>query len=315
MKIAVLFPGYGSQFLGMGKALYDDERLVQEYFEEASACLNINFVKLCFASSEAELAKMNNAYLANLVLGYSIFALLKAEEIKPDVITGENIGAFTALTCAGAMNFPDALYLLNKYATVYQEFLDTHNMSMLSIFGLDEYKVIDLCKKASSDEHQVYVSVVRSMTHIMVGGHTSAVERLKELLDLTYDVTYKDESCANELHSVLMAPVVESLKPYLVKVDIKNLTQPVTRSIDGKNVSEIEEVVQTMVARITRTIYPALLFEQMSAYDLIIQIGPGKDIAQLLQKKFPHKAIMDINQRSDLNEVKKYLQSQIQVEK
>ena len=72
MKVGMLFPGYGSQFVGMGKELYDDSRIIQEYFEEAANCLNINFVKLCFAASDAELARMENAYPALFLLSSRI---------------------------------------------------------------------------------------------------------------------------------------------------------------------------------------------------------------------------------------------------
>ena len=77
MKCALIFPGYSSQYVGMGKELYDEYRIVQEYFEEASNCSNINFVKLCFASSDIELAKLTNAYMALFLIGSSVFALLK----------------------------------------------------------------------------------------------------------------------------------------------------------------------------------------------------------------------------------------------
>ena len=83
MKIGMMFPGYGSQFAGMTKELYDESRLVQEYFEEASNCLNVNFVKLCFASSDVELGQIPDAYTANFLASCALAALLKSEGIEP----------------------------------------------------------------------------------------------------------------------------------------------------------------------------------------------------------------------------------------
>src|SRR5579872_2345677 len=101
MKIALLFPGYGSQYVGMGKELYDEYRIVQEYFEEASNCVNINFVKLCFASSDSEISKLVNAYTSLFVIGGAVSALLKEHGIVPDVVAGYNNGEITALFAAG----------------------------------------------------------------------------------------------------------------------------------------------------------------------------------------------------------------------
>src|SRR3990167_1799204 len=124
MKIALVFPGYASQYVGMGKELYDEYRIVQEYFEEASNCANVNFVKLCFASSDAELGKLANAYMSLFLVGGSVFALLKEYDIIPDIVAGYNNGEVTALFTCGCFSFPDGLYLLNKFSSFYQEALE-----------------------------------------------------------------------------------------------------------------------------------------------------------------------------------------------
>src|SRR5581483_6858303 len=124
MKIALVFPGYGSQYVGMGKELYDEYRIVQEYFEEASSCANLNFVKLCFASSDVELSKLAHAYMSLFLIGSSIFALLKEQEIIPEVVAGYNNGEITALFAGGCFSLPDGLYLLNKFCSFYQETID-----------------------------------------------------------------------------------------------------------------------------------------------------------------------------------------------
>ena len=114
MKIGMLFPGQGSQYLGMGKELYADERIVQEYFDEASVCLEQNFLRLCFASSERELTKTSNAQTAIFLVSSAIFSLLKKKyDIVPDIVAGHSLGEYSALFAAGGISFPDRLYLLN----------------------------------------------------------------------------------------------------------------------------------------------------------------------------------------------------------
>ena len=124
MKIGMLFPGYGSQSVGMGKEFYDESRIMQEYFEEAANCLPINFVKLCFASSDVELAHMNNAYLSLFLVSNGIYATMKEAGITPDFVAGYDTGVYAALFAANGLSLPDGLYLLSKYALFYQEMLE-----------------------------------------------------------------------------------------------------------------------------------------------------------------------------------------------
>src|SRR5437016_3408870 len=103
MKIGMLFPGYGSQFVGMGKELYDNSRIIQEYYEEASNCLNVNFVKLCFASSDAELSKLTSAYPALFLASTATAAFIKEIGINIDLIAGHGLGEYSALCTAGGL--------------------------------------------------------------------------------------------------------------------------------------------------------------------------------------------------------------------
>src|SRR5437870_3091921 len=107
MKIAMIFPGYGAQFVGMGKELYDESRVIQEYFEEAYNCSNLNFIRLCFASSDSELSQISNAYTSIFLLSCSLSELLKENNIKPDLVAGYGIGYFAAIFASGAITFPD----------------------------------------------------------------------------------------------------------------------------------------------------------------------------------------------------------------
>lgn len=312
MKVAIVFPGYGSQSLGMGKSLYDDERLVQEYFEEASACLNRNFVKLCFASSQEQLALIANAYPALLLLGYATYRVLLQEGVSPHLVAGENIGAFTAFACAGAMSFPDALFIINQYAQMYEQFLKDNDVAMISIVGGDHKKIEALCKKASNEEFSAQVAVYRADLSVLVSGHTPAIDSLKQMLDEDDDLSYQDEDCGHELHSALMQPVVDQLLPQLNLIDIKESRVPIMRATDGALISDRTDIVQTLIDRIVQPIHLDYMVKAVSGFDLIIQVGPGDEMAQLLAKKYPKKWIFSVNERSDINEIKKYLETKIE---
>ncbi|MCL4361006.1 acyltransferase domain-containing protein [Candidatus Dependentiae bacterium] len=139
MKIGIFFPDYGSQFVGMAKDLYDDSRLIQEYFEEASNCVNINFVKLCFASSESELSKLQNAFLSLFLVSVATAALIKETGIKIDKVAGMGIGEFSAITTAKGLSFPDGLYILSKLTEFLQNKSTDQLDSQLNIDIIDDF--------------------------------------------------------------------------------------------------------------------------------------------------------------------------------
>src|SRR5438477_2021990 len=232
MKTALLFPGYGSQFVGMGKELYDEYRVIQEYFEEASNCLDINFVKLCFASSDVELAKMVNAYTSLFLIGCSIYAVLKEHEIVPDIVAGYNNGETTALFAAGCFSLPDGLYLLNKFCSFYQECIDRNDFDALHISGIATQQLEDMCKKVSNDEHKVFIAIYNSPVDHIVTGNRQGLSQLQDMMSDAQEADYL--SAEMGLHSSLMNEVVNLFKDYLEKVDFKDLKIPMISCIDGE---------------------------------------------------------------------------------
>jgi [acyl-carrier-protein] S-malonyltransferase len=309
MKIALLFPGYGSQFVGMGKELYDEYRVVQEYFEEASNCLNINFVKLCFASSDIELSKMVNAYTSLFLVGSSIYAVLKEHEIEPDIVLGYNNGETTALFAASCFSLPDGLYLLHKFCSFYQEFIDQRDMDTLHVSGIATQQLEDMCKKISGDEHKIFIAIYNSPTnHIVAGSRTS----LSALQDIIGDIGESDYLGAEiGLHSPLMNEVVNLYKDYLEKVDFKDLKTPIISCIDGEIITLGADVKARYIRHIDFPLDFMRAMKRLIDYDCIVIAGTDDSLLQLIKHYYPEKMVISVTNKSNLDTLKEMVKNNI----
>ncbi|HRN77927.1 MAG TPA: ACP S-malonyltransferase [Candidatus Dependentiae bacterium] len=307
MKIALLFPGYGSQFVGMGKELYDDYRIVQEYFEEAANCLDHNFVKLCFASSDIELSKMDRAYASIFLVSSAIYAVLKEIGVEPALVAGYNIGEYSALFAAGSITLPDGLYLINKFAGFYEKALETMQIDVIRVRGIDAKRMKKICMQASADDAQADIAIYNSDTDHVISGHTSALVRVRELSKNEDDAIIEDLSPEIGLYSNLMQPIADEFKIYLEKVDFKDVKIPMISGIDGRVIIQGEDIKQRVVAHITSPIMWARVLEGLQDVDLIIEVGPGNTLEGMITQMYPEKKYISINKRTDIEALKTLL--------
>jgi len=307
MKIGILFPGYGSQFVGMGKEFYDESRVVQEYFEEAANCLNTNFVKLCFASSDSEISKMHNAYTSTFLVSCALYALLKEEGIKADIVAGYNLGEYAALHAAGGINFPDGLYLLNKYATLYQEALETMGVGILQVTGISTKTLQEICETSSKGAYRVDIAIYNSPTDHIVSGHSPAVAAVRGFVAQDPVATSKELPVEIGLHSDLMNAIMDSLAIYLEKVDFKDIAIPLMCSAEICNVKEADQVRRRIIEHVDTPVKWDKVLDALADYDLLIEVGPGTTLTTMVKEKYPDKLSISINKRSDVDDLKKMM--------
>lgn len=305
MKIALLFPGYGSQYVGMGKELYDEYRIVQEYFEEASNCLNVNFVKLCFASSDAELAKMVNAYTALFLMGGATYALLKEHGMEPDVVTGYNNGESAALFAAGCFSFPDGLYLLNKFCSFYQEIVDGMDVDLIHITGVTTEVVENACEQV---EGKAFIALYNSPTDHVVAGSRDQLSKIRDIIDGSGTVEYVGVEAG--LHCELVNPVVEQFKMYLEKVDFKDLRIPLISSIDGEMVTQGADTKERFIRHINSPLMFNAALAELADYDCIVIANPGNVLAEMVKQQYPEKFVISIAKKEDIDTLKEMVKKE-----
>lgn len=308
MKIALLFPGYGSQFVGMGKELYDEYRVVQEYFEEAANCLNVNFVKLCFATSDTELSKMSNAYTATFLVSCSIAALLKEQGLQPSMAAGYNFGELAAIHTAGGISLPDGLYLLNKFAVFYQESLETMDVAAIHVTGMSSQELQALCTKINTVHSRVDIAIYTTENDHIVTGTREAINALIEQLRGMSVVTYDESPIEIGLHSELMEPVAKQMRMYAEKVDFKNCVFPIVSTTDAQVIEQGADIKECTLKHIESPVRWPLVIDMLADIDLCIEVGPGSKLIGMVKEKYPDKLMISINKIADLADLKKLIE-------
>lgn len=304
MKIALLFPGFGSQCVGMGKELYDEYRIVQEYFEEASHVLSNNFVKLCFASSDVELSKMANAYSSLFLIGTATYAVLKEHGVEPDVVAGYNNGESAALFAAGCFSLPDGLYLLNKFCSFYQEVVDAMDVDVIHITGIATAQLEKACAQVSGDQGKAFIAMYNSPTDHIVAGNR---DQLAQIQDIFATASVKYVGVEIGLHSSLANGVVDLLKPFLEKVDFKDLKIPLLSCIDGAVVTVGADTKERFMRHINSPLDWSRVVRGLADYDCILIAAPGDDVSELIKKQYPEKIVVSIAKKADIDTLKEMI--------
>ncbi len=301
----MLFPDYGSQYVGMGKELYDSSRLMQEYFEEASNCLSINFVKLCFASSEIELASIANAYPSIFLLSSALAGVLKEQGIVPDIVAGCGLGEYAAIHTAGGLTLPDGLYFLSKFAQFYQELLATVSVRAIALSQITVRSVKKICTTID-EENQPYISVYYSDNYCVVVGDDTSIEQVKELA-VKAGARCQEALLESGLHSMLMEQVATQLRIYVEKIDFHDLKVPLLANVDGKTVSKGTMVRDRIIKQITQPIRWDMVLHNIKDWDIIVEIGPGNSLQKITSTIYPTKPYFTINQQSDIQLLLDYI--------
>jgi len=306
MNCAMIFPGYGNQFVGMGKELYDASRIIQEHFEEAAHCLDINFVQVCFASSEQELRRPEYAYPALFLLGSSCFALLQERSVNGQVFTGFDIGGYTALHAAEAISFADGLYITHKLATFYQSCIASKDVMAFRVTGLDEATLQDLCQASSTEDAWVTIGAFENANTYILVGHREIAESLREHINSMRNIKAREYPMEYGGYTPICDDMMHAYKPYLEKIDYREVTHPVI-GLDGTPVYSRDGVRNMLLYQLFRAAYFDRMAQQLARYDAVVVPMPDKRLVAYLQEQIPHTSIYSVASMDDIDTIEKKL--------
>jgi [acyl-carrier-protein] S-malonyltransferase len=284
-SIAFIFPGQGSQYVGMGRELFENFSVAKKIFEEADDTLHFSISALCFKGPEEALKLTENTQPAVLTTSVAALKVLQAEKgMAPQFTAGHSLGEYSALVASEALTFSQAVKVVRLRGKFMQEAVPVGEGAMAAVLGMEREQVEKLCEEISSGEVLAPANF-NSPGQIVIAGHSKAVQRAIERVKQEGKKAVLLPVSA-PFHSSLMKPAGERLEKALEEISVSDLKIPVVTNVEAEANTSKDRVKELLVAQVSSPVRWEESMRKMieKGIEQVLEIGPGKVLSGLMKR-------------------------------
>jgi [acyl-carrier-protein] S-malonyltransferase len=305
--IAFVFPGQGSQYVGMCKGLYEEFGTARETFDEASEVLGFDMAELCFSGDAGELSLTANAQPAILTASTAALRVLNANTgIKPDFVAGHSLGEYSALVANGSMAFKDAVFVVRKRGEFMQEAVPVGEGAMSAILGLDIGAIEEICAVVSKDLQVASAANMNAPGQTVISGSREAVMLASEAAKSRGAKRVVPLDVSAPFHCILMKPAAERLAEVLSKIEFSDMSTPIVTNCDASVNSDSSRTRELLVRQVTSPVRWHESVETLRGEGVtkFIEIGPKNVLAGLIKRTLPDVTVGNFENTAQLESLK-----------
>ncbi|MBS4203819.1 ACP S-malonyltransferase [Lederbergia citrea] len=285
-KIAFVFPGQGSQTVGMGKAIADANIKAKEIFESADRRLGNELSSIIFNGPQETLTQTTNAQPALLTTSIALLQSIQEAGIKADYTAGHSLGEYTALVASGAIEFTDAVYAVSKRGEFMEEAVPNGEGTMAAVLGLDRNVLQEITETITNSGDSVQLANLNCPGQIVISGTTKGVQRAGEKAKESGAKRVLPLQVSGPFHSSLMKPAAEKFRAILQEIELNDAAIPVIANVTAAPTISSDDIQEKLV----KQLYSPVLWEDSVekmielGVDTFVEIGPGKVLSGLIKK-------------------------------
>ncbi|APC48665.1 ACP S-malonyltransferase [Virgibacillus halodenitrificans] len=283
-KVAFMFPGQGSQAVGMGQSFYNEYQKIRELYDEANSLLKKDITKIMFEGPKEILTETENTQPALLLSSIAVHTLLIEEEIQPVMTVGHSLGEYSALVAAGAISLEEALPLVATRGKLMEEAFPKGQGTMAAVLGMNEEKIQD-CLNEVEDEI-VDIANLNCPGQIVISGSKEGIEEATEVLKANGAKRVMPLNVSGPFHSRLMKSANEKFSNHLNEVHFSDTSIPVYANVSASPVTEHQRMKELLI----KQLYSPVRFEESirkmieAGVDAFVEVGNGKVLSGLVRK-------------------------------